>query len=85
MLAADVGDAWTILAAQWIGTTLNGYDGADTSAIDDLLEAGWELLDACVIDEDDRADALEIGSSLEDYNLGETGPGSCDARRPGQK
>jgi cysteine-rich repeat protein len=73
------GNAWYILAQQWIGAELNVASGASTTpAVQSALSTGQTLLSACSISSADRAQAIDLASLLNDYNNGYTGPGHCN-------
>ncbi len=73
------GDAWYILAHQWIAATLNGASGADAGdEITQALSDAADLVDDCSISDADRAAAIALAGMLDDYNNGLTGPGHCD-------
>lgn len=72
------GDAWFILAHQWIAATLNDVTASTTPEVDDALSIGADLLAACEISCDDRALAIGASELLDAYNNGEVGPGHCD-------
>ncbi len=79
------GNAYLILAHQYIGAELNVVNG--TSIPDEVLEA-WlsaqELLETYMDDgvipkkSSDRGLAIYLASMLDDYNNGLLGPGHCD-------
>lgn len=71
------GDAWYILAHQWIAASLNVGSGATPPADDALIQAEV-LLSDCVIDDGERGAALALAEQLDAYNNGELGPGHCD-------
>jgi hypothetical protein len=85
--APPKGNAYIILAKQYIGASLNVGNG--TSIPDDVLLA-WvladELLKEYESEEDidkktepvDRAWAIDLAGMLDDYNNGDLGPGHCD-------
>jgi hypothetical protein len=73
------GDAWLILAHQYIAASLNVASGASTTAeVDAALASAAEYLDACGISDADRDDALAVSELLDVYNNGEVGPGHCE-------
>lgn len=74
------GDAWLILAQQWIAAKLNVALGASTGPIIDAAISNGEsmLSNNCSgISKSLRQTALEYSLLLEDYNNGFTGPGQC--------
>jgi hypothetical protein len=79
------GNAYIILAHQYIGAELNVVNG--TSIPDEVLEAWYAAQDLLVeyLDEGkipkksaDRTLAIDLASILDDYNNGVIGPGHCD-------
>lgn len=78
LLKAPKGDAWVILAHQWIAASLNVAAGAeappDVAAA--LAEAGGYLAD-CSVSADERDAALAASELLDAFNNGEVGPGHC--------
>jgi hypothetical protein len=73
----DHGDAWNILAHQWIAASLNVAAGASTTP---EIEAALNtpFVAACVVDAADRAAAIDTAMTLDDFNNGYIGPGHCD-------
>jgi hypothetical protein len=85
------GNAWFILAHQWMAAYLNLYNGAGSGG---TSVVAW-ITDGAVLliqydddgagdplipkDSPDREDAIELAAWLDDYNNGYIGPGSCDA------
>lgn len=79
---AKAGDAWTILAQQWITAKLNQAFGASTGTIvDDSLYNSESILTLnCSIPKNAtslKAVALENAALLENYNNGLMGPPLC--------
>jgi hypothetical protein len=87
------GNAWFILAHQWMAAYLNFYNGGGAGGTDvvqwlgdgaDLLiqfeSTSYKNFDAPFIppDEPERAAAIELAGWLGDYNEGIIGPGHCD-------
>jgi len=73
------GDAWLILAHQFIAAQLNLESGASAPAeVDDAMSSAADYLDACSISEADRDAALAVSALLDAYNNGEVGPGHCE-------
>jgi hypothetical protein len=84
------GNAWYILAHQWMAAYLNFYNGAGSggTAVVDWITNGAALLDAYdqydagepLIPKDsaDRGEAIWLAGLLGDYNEGLIGPGHCD-------
>jgi hypothetical protein len=85
-MAPKGGNAWFILAHQWMAAKLNQASGAASVGGDWLADAE-ELLDKwdgdgvseplIPKDDPDRAIAIEIAGHLADYNEGTIGPGHC--------
>ncbi len=74
------GDAWIILAHQWIAARLNVASGASTGDQVDqsLADAEAILVENCDgLPTDTRADALYLAGVLDEYNNGVIGPGHC--------
>jgi hypothetical protein len=73
------GDAWLILAHQYIAAQLNLASGASTTdAVDTAMSSAAAYLDACAISDADRDAALAASDLLDAYNNGEVGPGHCE-------
>jgi cysteine-rich repeat protein len=77
------GNAWYILAHQWIGARLNVANGASTTPdVVNAINRATNLLNSacttCSIRRIDRDLATDLASVLEAYNVGQTGPGSCE-------
>ena len=73
------GDAWYILAHQYIAAELNVASGASTDAeLDAALSDAEALLSGCSIAGEDRDEAIALSGLLDDYNNGLVGPGHCD-------
>lgn len=73
------GDAWVILAHQYIAARLNVAAGASVpGAVDDALTDAAAFLSACEVEHDVRSAALDVAEALEAYNAGEVGPGHCE-------
>lgn len=58
-------------------TRLNVAAGADSSAIDDTLDDAESLLADCDWTQSERQMALQLKDTLDAYNNGIIGPGSC--------
>ena len=76
------GDAWLILARQFIAARLNIANGASsTPEVDAAIAEATELL-AANCDEmpttEIRSRAIELAGLLDGYNNGAVGPGHCD-------
>ena len=73
------GDAWFILAHQYIAALLNQASGA---SIDDDLDAALtsadDLLGNCAIAAEDRPTALDLADMFDAFNNGELGSEHCD-------
>ena len=77
--AEPEGDAWIILAHQWIGASLNWGAGVEMPAdIEDAIAWGGYYLTACEISDEDREAALEIAATLDAYNNGLAGVPQCE-------
>jgi hypothetical protein len=74
------GDAWIILAHQWIAAKLNEASGASTDVLGGTLDEAEDLLtnNCGGLSGDDEVRALELAGIFDDYNNGRTGPGHCD-------
>lgn len=72
------GDAWMILAHQWIAASLNDTTASTTAEVADALAVGADLLAGCEIADGDRALAIGASEILDAYNNGVVGPGHCD-------
>jgi hypothetical protein len=72
------GDAFYILAHQYIAARLNVANGAVDSDIYGLLGQAQAMLGDCQITEDERAGAIALSEELDAWNNGEWGPGHCD-------
>jgi hypothetical protein len=88
------GNAWFILAHQWMAAYLNYYNDAGAGRTDVVLwlSDAAALLDAYdeydggqpLIPKDtaDRGDAIYLAKMLDKYNSGDIGPGHCDDVEP---
>lgn len=77
---APQGNAYVILAHQYMAAVLNGLNGADGSAVGAQLVAARALLEVYTpasLPRTRRAEALALAWALDDYNNGLTGPGHC--------
>jgi hypothetical protein len=73
------GNAWIILARQWIVAQLNDASSADVPQhIAEAMTAAEALLADCVITDAERAQAIELAELLDAYNNGLEGVDSCD-------
>jgi hypothetical protein len=80
------GNAFFILARQYAAAWLNGLRGADVSAVAAEIQRAAELLDEYdgdpngmeMIGGDVRKEFIRIAETLDDFNNGKIGPGSCD-------
>lgn len=73
------GDAWYILAHQWIAASLNVASGASTTPeVDQALADGEAMLSTCAEDAGDQGAATTVSDVLDEYNNGVVGPGHCD-------
>ena len=78
---APQGDAWIILAHQFIAARLNLASGASTTdEVDAALASAdtWLLANCGGAPASESADALEWAETLDRYNHGAIGPGHCD-------
>ena len=73
------GDAWIILAHQWIAAMLNEASGADTDVLNGALDDAEDLLSGNCdgLDSEETDDALDLAELLDDYNNGRIGPPHC--------
>lgn len=75
---APSGDAWFILAHQYIAASLNVASGAEASS--DVLAAladAESFLSDCVVTADERDDALAASDLLDRFNNGDSTLGAC--------
>lgn len=74
------GDAWLVLAHQWIAATLNRDAGASAPAdVQQALTDGGALLAQCTtLSGPSKARATNLAGLLDQYNNGLVGPGHCD-------
>jgi hypothetical protein len=75
------GDAWVILAHQYVAARLNVASGASTpDAVDEALsDAEAFLLGNCGgVPASTAPEAIAMAETLDAYNHGATGPGHCD-------
>ncbi|MEJ2367448.1 MAG: hypothetical protein P8Z49_03640 [Acidobacteriota bacterium] len=74
------GEAWYILAHQWIAATLNVANGADSTVIAEALSQAEAILTGnCLsVPESLRGQAIDLSETLDHYNNGTIGPGHCD-------
>jgi uncharacterized membrane protein YgcG len=72
------GDAWIILAHQYIAASLNVAAGASAAAdVQAALDEAGDMFDGCAIADGDRAHALELADMLDAYNNGTMGTDHC--------
>lgn len=73
------GEAWIILAHQWIPAKLNAASGASTGVLGGTLDEAEDLLnDNCSsLSGDARTRGLELADLFDDYNNGRIGPPHC--------
>jgi len=76
------GDAWLILAHQYIAASLNEASGASVLALDDSLVSATDTLSSCEVIAENKSAAVGLSSELDDYNNGITGPGHCGDAPP---
>jgi hypothetical protein len=75
------GNAWYILAHQFIAASLNVASGASTpDQVDDALAEAAALLaaDCGPLPASSNPDAINLAGILDAYNNGDVGPGHCD-------
>jgi hypothetical protein len=80
------GNAYWILAAQYIAAELNGLNSADLSAVQSQFDeatnlfASYSLAEVTAMTHADpvRQRFIELSDALDDFNNGVTGPGHCD-------
>ena len=76
---APRGEAWYILAHQYIAASLNVAAGADDADIaSTLTEAKAILTASCGGITTDRQTAIDLSYRLDSYNNGLIGPGHCN-------
>ena len=78
------GNAYFILAKQYVAAVLNGLNGADQSDIQSTLDAAEALFDAqgtndVTLTKAETKKAKSLASILDKYNNGKIGPGHCSA------
>src|SRR5262245_25613162 len=73
------GDAWLILAHQWIPAKLNVASGASDDDLGTALDDAEDLLvnNCGGIPWDLRDEATDLADLLDDFNNGDIGPGHC--------
>ncbi len=75
---APRGDAFFILAHQYIAASLNVAAGAAAPAdVSGALDEAAGLLEDCAVADAERARAVELAALLDDFNNGAIGPGHC--------
>jgi|SRR5687768_8225937 len=73
------GEAWYILAHQYIAASLNAASGAASAEVDAALAESRAILTAnCAGITADRQNAIDLSYLLDSYNNGLIGPGHCD-------
>jgi hypothetical protein len=72
------GDAWLILAHQYIAASLNVASGASVTAISSTIADARDVLMNGCGGIADRQHAIELSYQLDSYNNGLIGPGHCD-------
>ena len=76
---AGKGDAWYVVAHQYIAASLNVASGAAATAeVTAALSAAEGFLADCKISKDEKADAIASKDVLDAFNNGLIGPGHCD-------
>jgi len=79
------GNAWYVLAHQWIAASLNGANGASSpEVIQDALAQSQALLsgNCAFIPLNLRTTATNLSGLLDEYNNGVIGPGHCSWEMP---
>jgi hypothetical protein len=72
------GDAWYILAHQWIAARLNQAGGASsTPDVTAAMQTAATLLGQCSIPASEQSEATGLANTLDEYNNGIIGPGHC--------
>jgi hypothetical protein len=72
------GDAWIILVRQWIAARLNVAAGAGASdEVTAALDEAEGMLAACVIGDEERELAIDLATTLDQYNNGNMGVAKC--------
>jgi hypothetical protein len=80
---APAGNAWYILAHQYIAAYMNSLNGADTTAINTQLAQAYALLSATdpasmsKVKGSVKAQFTSLAATLDSYNNGLIGPGHC--------
>jgi hypothetical protein len=80
LLTPPEGQAWYILAHQWIAAKLNAANGASVppEVQTAITQAGNLLIGDCgYIPPSEAATTTSLGTLLDDYNNGLIGPGHC--------
>ena len=74
------GEAWLILAHQWIAAKLNVANGASPASLGGALDEAEDLLTnhCSSLSGDDRDRGIDLADLLDDYNNGRVGPPHCD-------
>jgi hypothetical protein len=72
------GDAWVILAHQYIAASLNVASGASATAISGTLSSARDVLLGGCSGIANRQQAIDLSYLLDSYNNGLIGPGHCD-------
>jgi hypothetical protein len=75
---APRGDAWLILAHQYIAASLNVASGASVTAVSATLDDARAVLLGGCSGISDRQHAIDLSYTLDSYNNGLIGPGHCD-------
>lgn len=83
---APRGDAFFILAHQYLAASLNVAAGASAPAdVASALDEAATTLADCAVDDAERARALELAGLLDDFNNGIVGPGHCGDAPPAEE
>jgi hypothetical protein len=80
------GNAYYILAKQYMAAVLNGVNGASTTVVDDELAAAKALFETWTPaqiaplkgKQQPRPQFISLAGTLASYNEGDIGPGHCD-------
>lgn len=84
--SSNTGDATYALAQQLIAAKLNIANGADGSAIFQVITQADTFLAAhplgSTLSKSDRSTAIKLANNLDQYNSGKIGPGACKENTP---
>ena len=65
------GDAWMILANQWIAAVFNIMNGADEDEILAVVLDASYFIAACEVDGDDHSHVTDLAGELDEFNNGD--------------